>query len=449
MEQELIRENKRAEAVLALAKKILPSQILDLVRPIYHYCLALTGGLVYRFPSRNLTVVGITGTKGKSTVVEMIGAILREAKMPAATLSSLYYWIKENSWPNTLKMTVPGRFKLQGFIRKAADYGVKYLVLEMTSEGIKQSRHRFIKFDIAAITNLHPEHIEAHGSFEKYRACKGKLFGAAKSIHVVNSDNRECGFFLQFKARKKILFGLNTPQNVASNHECILASDASFTKAGSKFSIGEKLFTLNLVGRFNISNALCAIAVSRALNISWEAIQNALSKFPRPPGRLEFVEEGQAFEVVIDFAHTPDSLAEVYGTIQELFPKTEIITVLGGTGGGRDKWKRPLMGEIAMKHSKKVFFTNEDPYDEDPASIIDQVAKGVENLPQEKRNFEKVLDRKVAIQKALSEAKPGDTVVITGKGGEQVMAVAGGKKIPWSDLEIAKEALKKIVLKKL
>ena len=175
----------------------------------YHFLLAFLGAFIFRFPSRKLKVIGVTGTNGKSTIVEMITKILAATEYKVASLSSIKFKIGGKEWPNTLKMTMPGRFKLQRFLRQAVNSGCKYVVLEVTSEGIKQYRHKFIDFDAAVFTNLSPEHIEAHGSFENYRAAKGKLFQAAKNVHVINIDDENREYFLQFPAEKKYTYGLN------------------------------------------------------------------------------------------------------------------------------------------------------------------------------------------------------------------------------------------------
>lgn len=432
-----IRENERLERLLRLFKRGIPPSILDAARPLYHFLLSFFAAFLYRFPARKLLVIGVTGTKGKSTVVELAGEIFRKAGKPVATLSSLAFSLQHDAWPNTLKMTVPGRLKLQKFLREAVSRGCKYLILEMTSEAIKQHRHRFMRFHTAAFTNLHPEHIEAHGSFEAYRNAKGELFRLAREIHILNADDPASEFFGSFPAKRKLFYGFDGSKKELVGGDHLLASDISFTKGGSTFRIGEAVFRTQLIGNFNVSNVLCAVAISRSVGIPWETIRDAVATFPRLPGRLEFVEVGQPFRVVIDFAHTPDSLREVYRTLKALFPGSGLICVLGATGGGRDRWKRPVMGEIASEECKKVFFTNEDPYDEPPERIIDELANGAG-----RHNFEKVRDRNAAIKRAIRAASPGDTVVITGKGGEQWMVVAGGEKIPWSDTKTTKDALR-------
>jgi len=424
-----------------LIKKLTPSFLMSW----YHFILAFLGALIYRFPSRKLKVIGVTGTNGKSTVVEMVSKILEEYNPPTtlplasgeraptgykvASLSSIKFKIGEKEWPNTLRMTMPGRLKLQRFLRQAVDSGCQYVVLEVTSEGIKQYRHKFIDFDVAVFTNLTPEHIEAHGSFEKYRETKGKLFQATKNIHIINIDDENAEYFLQFPAERKYTYGLN--QGDVNNRNLQL--------------------NLRLIGDFNIYNALAAISVGISQGIDLETCKSAVEKIKGIPGRMEEV-ISQPFKVFVDYAFTPNALEKVYQTLQRTKNKeqrTKMICVLGACGGGRDKWKRPVLGELAGKYCDEVIVTNEDPYDENPMEIIEQVAKGAENINinqpnQHKSAVLKTLDRREAIREALRLTKPNDIVVITGKGCEPSICVAGGKRIPWDDRKVVREEFQKL-----
>ncbi len=394
-----------------MIKKFVPSFLIDW----YHFSLAFLGVLIYGFPSRKLIVIGVTGTNGKSTVVELTSRILEEAGCKIAVLSSIKFKIKGKEWPNTLKMTMPGRFRIQKFLRQAVNAGCQYAVLEVTSEGIKQYRHRFIDFDVAVFTNLTPEHIEAHGGFENYKKAKGKLFQATKNTHIVNLDDENAEYFLQFVAKKKYTYGLNQGDINTQN-----------TK-----------FKLQLIGDFNIYNALAAICVGLSQGISLEICERAVEKIKGIPGRMELV-VSEPFKVFVDYAFTPQALEKVYQSIKNNFSPKKMICVLGACGGGRDKWKRPVLGEIAAKYCHEVIVTNEDPYDENPVEIINQVAKGAGEKAK------KILDRKEAVGEALKSAQPGDVVVITGKGCESWICVAKGKKIPWDDRKIVKEEFEKL-----
>jgi len=402
-------------------KEILKKFIPDFLLSWYHFGLAFLGAVLYRFPSKKVKVIGVTGTNGKSTVVEMASKILGEAGFKVASLSSIKFKIGNREWPNTLKMTMPGRLKLQRFLRQALNAGCRYAVLEITSEGIKQHRHQFIDFDIAVFTNLSPEHIEAHGGFEKYRAAKGKLFQATKNIHVINVDDENREYFLQFPAKKKYTYGLNKGDINAKDFQ----------------------FKLQLIGDFNVYNALAAACIGISQGINLEICKKVLKSVSGIPGRMEEV-ISEPFKVFVDYAFTPSALGKVYQTLQETRNKkqeTRMICVLGSCGGGRDRWKRPVLGELAAKYCDQVIVTNEDPYDENPMEIIEQVASGIMNY---ELRIMKILDRREAIRKALGLAQNGDVIVITGKGCEPWICVAGGKKIPWDDREVVKEEFEKL-----
>jgi UDP-N-acetylmuramoyl-L-alanyl-D-glutamate--2,6-diaminopimelate ligase len=385
-----------------IAKKFIPKFALN----IYHYKLALLGAFLFGFPGKNksIKIIGITGTSGKSTTIDFVCRILEEAGNNVASISSVRFKLADKEWENKYKMTMPGRFVVQKFLRQAVNEKCNYVVLEVTSEGIRQSRHRFINFDTAVFTNLSKEHIESHGSFENYRNEKLKLFKIAKNIHIINTDDANAKYFLDISAKTKITF---------SNKD----------KETYKFN-------LNLLGDFNILNALAAISVAKAHGIDFQTCKTALEKVKAISGRMEIVAKNPL--VVVDYAHTPEQLEVVYKS----FDGKNLVCVLGSCGGGRDKWKRPVLGEIAKKYCKEIFITNEDPYDENPMDIINQVTETAGN------SVKKILDRKEAIEKAIQSAKPEDVVIITGKGSEPWMCVANGKKMPWDDRQIAKEAIR-------
>ena len=388
------------------AKKFIPKFLLK----AYHFCLALMGAVIFGFPGKNkdIKIIGITGTNGKSTTVEFLTKIFEEAKIPIASQSSVRFKIKNEEINNRLKMTMPGRFFIQKFLRQAIHQECKYVILEVTSEGIKQNRHRFINFDTAIFTNLTPEHIESHGGFENYKKAKGILFEITKGTHIINIDDKNADYFLKFKANKKYTYGLNQGDINLQNTQ----------------------FKLQMAGDFNNYNALAAICTGLNYGIDLEICKKAVSNLKGIPGRMEEI-ISEPFKVFVDFAFTPNALEKVYGT----FKGKNLICVLGSCGGGRDKWKRPVLGEIAEKYCDEVIITNEDPYDEDPMEIINQVAK----LSSKAK---KILDRKEAIETAIKLAKPNDVVVITGKGSEPWMCIENGRKIPWDDRRIARDALK-------
>ena len=401
-----------------------------------------------------------------------------------AAIGSLGYKIKDKEWPNTLKMTMPGRFKLHKFLAEAKKAGCKYVVLEVTSEGIRQKRHLGVKFDCAVFTNLHKEHIESHGSFENYYKAKQELFAVTKNIHVLNSDDSHFQLFSGFSARRKIFYGLETGDMRASIRQP--ADEIGFK--GTTFEAWGTPFSVRLIGRFNVLNCLAALSVGVIYGIDLLKMKSVLESIKFIPGRMEFIPafvktasfaevateaesagEAKKFNVVVDYAHTPESLIQVYQTLKSEIRNTclpagrnskfqipnskpRLICVLGAAGGGRDKWKRPEFGRIAAEYCDEIILTNEDPYDENPKNIIKDIERGFSSqfsisnsqfsIKPQLSKHRIILDRKEAIEAALTSAKEGDTVVITGKGSEMSMAVAGGKKIPWSDKDVVREALK-------
>jgi len=429
--------------VKGLIKKILPIFLIDW----YHFLLAFLAALIYRFPSyqRRLKIIGVTGTNGKSTVVKMVSSILEEAGFSTAYSSSIKFKIGKRERKNVLRMTMPGRFQLQKFLREALDNNCQYVILEVTSEGIKQHRHRFVNFDVALITNLAPEHIEAHGSFEKYREAKGKLFRVTQGIHILNLDDENIDYFLKFSAKKKYFYGLGMEEGQENEEDekakhKILATKYKADSNGIAFKIDSILFKLSLLGIFNISNSLAAISVALSQGLDLETCKRALEKIKGIPGRMETV-ISEPFKVLVDYAFTPNALEKVYQTVRELRVKNQgskMICVLGAAGGGRDKWKRPVLGKIAAKYCDTIFITNEDPYDEDSMEIINQVAEGAG------LKAEKILDRREAIKQSLRHSKPGDIVIITGKGSEPCICVSGGRKIPWDDRDVVREEFQRL-----
>ena len=394
-------------------KKILPNFILS----FYHFILPFLGALIYGFPSKKLILIGVTGTNGKTTTTEMIREIFEKAGKKIALLNSVRFKIGDKEEINKLRMTMPGRFFIQRFLKRAVKEGCEFAILEVTSEGIKQHRHRFLNFKVAVFTNLAPEHIEAHGSFEKYREAKEKFFQATKEIHVINVEDENSDYFLKFPAKRKITYGL---------------------KKGD-INLENTKIKLKIPGRFNIYNALAAISVAISQGIDKDFAIKVLEDFKGVPGRMEEV-VSKPFRVIVDYAFTPNALEKVYQTLRTSnfqLPNSKLICVLGACGGGRDKWKRPVLGQLAAKYCDEVIVTNEDPYDEDPWQIIEEVAVGT------KGKARKILDRREAIRTALKLAKEGDIVIITGKGCEPSICVKG-KKIPWDDRKVVKEEFEKI-----
>jgi len=423
------------EKILNIGRKIIPKSIFRKAQPIYHYAIALLGALIYRFPSRRIKVIGVTGTKGKTSTVEMTNAILEKAGYKTAILGTLRFKIDKESKPNMYKMSMPGRFFVQNFIHKAVKAKCDYIIIEMTSEGARQFRNRFIDMDAFIFTNLSPEHIESHGSYEKYVNAKLSIARCLprskknRKIMIINGDDKEATKFTAITGVERYVYHINDGAPYSTTSE-----NATFTWKGVPVK-------LNVPGVFNIYNALAASTLADTQNISPETIKNGLENLKEIKGRaqkivVENTNKKQDFDVIVDYAHTGESLKAIYNA----FDDKKKICVLGNTGGGRDKWKRPEMGSIADNMCDVVILTNEDPYDEDPESIVNDMVTGIK-----KHTPEIIMDRRLAIHRAIKLAKTGDAVIITGKGTDPYIMEKNNKRTPWSDEKVAKEELQKIL----
>jgi UDP-N-acetylmuramoyl-L-alanyl-D-glutamate--2,6-diaminopimelate ligase len=418
----------------------MPKKLFEVLSPIYHWKLAFLAALWYRFPSKNITVIAVTGTKGKSSTTEILNAILEEAGYKTALSNTIRYKVGNDSHPNLFKMSMPGRFFAQRLIRKAVDSGCQFLIMEMTSQGALQYRHRFIKINTLVFTNISPEHIEAHGSYENYLNSKLELAkhisrsGKSGTTIIANSDDKESQKFLACEADNKITYGI---QN---------AEPYSIEKEGLKFTLNGQTVSSQLSGIFNLYNIISAVTTARSFGVDDKTIIRAIEKISEIPGRVQKIKSPKGFEIVVDYAHTPDSLEKFYKVFDKSSGATgqgrnsqgQNICILGGTGGGRDTWKRAEMGRLAEKYCSIIFLTNEDPYDEDPDKIVADVALGIKN-----KKPQIIMDRRLAIREAIRIANAGDSILITGKGTDPYIMGPNGTKTPWSDYRIAEEELLK------
>lgn len=434
-------------------KKIAPHWALS----AYHWALASLAAFWYRHPARKLVVIGVTGTNGKSSTVQFIGRMLEHLGRRVGWTSTASFKIADREWVNDRKMTMLGRFETHRMIRAMARAGCGYAIIETSSEGMAQWRHAGINYDVAVFTNLTPEHIEAHGGFENYKRAKGRLFQAlarsskkcikGKEIQktsIVNVDDPHADYFAAFPANVRTGFGLERKHELPLDVAPVVPDRIELSSTGTIVVFGNRTLSLETVGRFYLQNILAAMAVLRSLGFPWDAILSSAEHLEPVPGRLERIDEGQPFTVIVDYAYEPAALAAVYDAL-ELLPHKRIIHIIGSCGGGRDVSRRVILGEMAAERDDIVIVANEDPYDEDPWLIINAVADAaVAAGKQEGVNLFRILDRQEAINKAVALAEPGDLVLITAKGSEPVMAVAHGKKIPWDDRVAARQALKLI-----
>lgn len=429
------------DSILGKIRRIIPTKLFGIFQPAYHLTLSFMAALWYRFPSRHIKVIAVTGTKGKSSTVEILNAILEEAGYKTALSNTIRFKVGDISSENLYKMSMPGRFFVQKIIRRAVNKGCQYMIMEMTSQGAYLHRHRFIQLDAFILTNLSPEHIEAHGSYENYVQSKlsiARQVGNSRKENrhlIINADDAESDRFMECDADRKISYSIHDMEPY------------EIKKEGIEFTLGGRRVRSHLSGLFNLYNITAAITAAKSQDVTNDEIIRSIVGFTGIPGRVQKIEADlisthgsdvskQDFTVIVDYAHTADSLEKLY----QVFQSSRNICVLGGTGGGRDTSKRRIMGKIADTYCDEIILTDEDPYDENPRKIVDDVALGISS-----QTPAIIMDRREAIHEAIKRAKTGDTVIITGKGTDPYIMGPNGSKTPWSDARIAKEEIVKIL----
>lgn len=417
----------------------------------YHYALARAAEVVFRHPSNEMIVIGITGTNGKSSTTQFVAQMLTELGATVGYTSTAGFSIAGQTVENRMKMTMPGRFALQRLLRRMVKAGCTHAVIETSSQGLVQHRHLGINYDAVLFTNLTPEHIESHGGFANYKAAKTLLFAhlmrrrhksingkRVEKVNIVNADDEHAETFAAFPADRHLAFGWRG----AASADHLVGKIVSAHASGVEIEVNGERGALALQAEFERLNALAAIAAVHAVGFSVaDALQAAVVLKP-VPGRFEWIRAGQPFAVIVDYAYEPFALEALYRSLAP-FHFDRIIGVHGSAGGGRDVARRPLIGKLAGEREAIVVVTNEDPYDEDPWSIIAAVAAGARSVGKvDGKDLFVIDDRQTAIERAIGLAQPGDVVLLTGKGSEPVMAVRGGT-VPWDDREAARKALAK------
>ncbi len=422
----------------------------------YHYALARFAAFFYGHPARELIVIGVTGTNGKTTTTYLTAKALEASGYQTGCTTTALMKVGEKEWINRTKMTMPGRFFIQRMLREMVKAGCKYAVIETSSQGLVQYRHLGLEYDVAVFTNLTPEHLEAHGGFEAYKQAKAVLFKAvtetaAKTIQgkripkafVLNSASDHADFYAsQGPEVKKCWYGFQ------EGKDDLAATNVVYQAKSTTCRVDGASLSLSLPGKHNLENALAALGVCRVLGVDLKAGAKKLSEVPGVPGRLERVELGQPWTVVIDYAYEPEALQKCLDALK-VVPHKRLIHVLGSCGGGRDVSRRPLLGAFAAKYADIAIVTNEDPYDEDPQGIIDHIIAGAVTAGRkgQEDGIYSILDRQAAINKAMELAEPGDLVLLTGKGCEPWICVANGEKLAWDERAAAEQAIQAALLR--
>ena len=415
-------------------KRFLSSLFPQPVKNLWHLAQAVLACVWYGFPAKRLTVIGVTGTNGKTTTTQFIARILNAAGKKVALASTINFQIGERAWVNASKLTTLSSWQLQKFLRAAVMEGCQYAVIETSSHALDQNRVWGIPYEIAVMTNVTREHLDYHETMARYREAKCRLFRRARAS-VVNLDMEDPQYFCGTQEKKRVTYSAKDAQ------ADLLATDITLDFKGTEFTVDGMPCHLNIPGLFNIENALAALGVARLLEIDLAVAIQALASVTGVPGRMELVPNHMNADIVIDYAVTPDAFEKLYASILPLkIPGSQIIHVFGACGE-RDRGKRPQMGEIASSYADIIILTNEDPFYEDPEQIIDDIERGV--TKKKDKTYFRIFDRREAIHKALSLAEIGDIVLITGKGAEVTMAL-GEKRVPWSERQVIEEELLKL-----
>lgn len=432
-------------------KKLIPQQFLNNL----HYIEALTASFAYRNPSRHMITIGIVGSKGKTTLANLLWAALTGdgSKVGLVGTANIRFGDKETL--NPYHMTMPGRHYLQKLLKQMETAECRYAIMEIPSEGQAQWRHVGIHFDMLIFTNVTRELMASHNysldllqehnqrvftelEKKKPKVIRGRI---QPKILIANADAEHFATYFAHLADIKRSYSMVTKSDYRATR---LQSDAE----GTSFVINKQAYRIGIPGTVNVSNATGAIAAALELGHSAHTIAQGLEKLATIPGRMERIDIGQPFTVIVDYAHEETGMQALMDGAQLMVTaKHKIITLLGAEGGGRDEVKRPIMGEIAMRGSDYIVLTNVDPYRDNPEKIIDDIAQGVETAGGKlDTNYFRVADRRAGIHQALALAEPGDIVFITGKGSEQSIVI-DGKKTRWDDRQVVREELKKLLKK--
>lgn len=433
----------------------MPKAILKKLKSLYHLVFNYTINILVGRPSESLIVIGITGTKGKTGTVYTLYQTLVKLGLKVGLTSSVYSSNGIELSKNKIRNSMPGRGKIHLLMREAKNNGATVFIVEVTSEGLAQNRHRGIHFDSVVITNLYPEHLEAHGGFENYKKAKGLLFQSfeksqskiinSKSIEPiawVNQDDEHQEYYRGLTHKR--VYSTGSSENSTLQMLSIKSDQNGLDFHYQDNNTGENYkVTTPVLGEFMGYNLLFVIGIANWLGYEYKNINKVIANLNDIPGRMNKVATNPT--IFVDYAHIPEALEKVYQTINASFKgkNSKTIAILGSCGGGRDTWKRSPMGKVAGQKNDYVIITDEDPYDESPQNIIDEVFSGVlEAGKVENQNAWRILSRREAFQKALDLATKDDIIIITGKGSETSIMRASGIKENWNDTEEILKLLK-------
>ena len=407
--------------------------------------LGLLAAAWHDFPSRHLVIIGVTGTDGKTTSCLLLHSIFKQvSEIKAGYISTISADFGAESLATGLHVTTPSAPRIQAYLAKMAQAGLTHCILEMTSHGLAQGRLCGVDIDVAVLTNVMHEHLDYHGSWEDYRAAKAIMFQVLGSswrkpgvdkVSVLNADDPSLACFAAIPADHVVSYSTENPSSFR-------ASDIVFAPAGARFRLDDQVFTLQLLGRFNIANALAAISAARSIGTGWAAIKAGIAAVELIPGRMERIDEGQDFIAMVDFAHTPNALQRALEAGRSMLKPGKRLIAVFGSAGLRDIEKRRMMAQTSAQLADMTILTAEDPRTESLDDILAMMAAGCRSQGGvEGETFIRIPDRGEAIHRACQLALPGDLVMACGKGHEQSMCF-GTTEHPWDDREALRSALR-------
>jgi UDP-N-acetylmuramoyl-L-alanyl-D-glutamate--2,6-diaminopimelate ligase len=424
-----------------IVKTLIPTSLFKKIEPYGHLGEAVLFNTINGFPAKGLKVIGVTGTNGKTSTCFLLHRMLREAGYNVGLSTTVSYGVNEDIRPQLHHMTTVSVPELMRRIKWMKQQGAEWLILETTSHALAQNRVWGIPYSVAVMTNITHEHIAFHGTFERYVQAKRKLFTLTNKnrkglrVGVINAEDPSAELFASAIANS-ITYGLKKGDLQATN----LKLTSGGSRYVAKIEEDEYHIECHLPGSFNVSNSLAAVGVGYALGLTKEQIEKGIAGLEGVEGRMTRIDEGQDFDVVVDYAHTPDSFEKLFADLKPIV-KGKIITLFGSLGGG-DLGKRPLQGEIAGRYADVVILSQEDDRLEDPQKILEDIAAGAEKAGKVRDNdLFLIHDRVEGIQYAMNQARKGDLVLLLGKGHEKTQEDATGEH-PWDEINTARQALK-------
>ncbi len=443
-----------ASSLLRRLKKGIPER--HPLRLRWHKFKSFLAALRYGFPARKLTVIGITGTDGKTTTVAMTAHMLHALGVPVGALSTAFFRVKEKVEQNETQKTTPSPFVIQRFLRRLVREGCTHAVLEYSSHGLVQGRLAYTWPSVAAITNTAMEHLDYHKTMEQYRKDKGILFKmlCGSGAKVLNQDDETYAMYRKIPSKTTVTYSskaISSEPSAINNENYVHlwlddiavtphSSEATLNAKSWKLVAGSWKLVLTIPGPFNLENALCAASCVAGLGLPLEKAVESLKDFQSVIGRMEAIDERQPFSVFVDFAITPQAFEKTLSTVRQMLEPGRRILVLTGSCGDRMKEKRPMVGKICSELAEVVVITDDEPYTEDPRKIIDEVWAGID---QTKTDAHKIVDRREAIKFILSKAQPGDAVLLCGLGSYPSRMMKNGP-IPWDEQNITRELLREM-----